>query len=115
GNETDDYRRWTRGFAPKLYTAALVVYGIGGLLYAGSWEAGLRDYMTAGAALPFAALAATGPAIPLVLLWLGRNAAKAGLWVILAQFLVLGLHAIARQLAQNFRLAPFLDLASDPV
>lgn len=115
GHETDDYRKWTRGFAPQLYTAALVVYGIGGLLYANSWDAGLRDYMTAGSALPFAALAAIGPAIPLGLLWLGRNAAKAGLWVIIAQFLVLGLHAIARQLAQNFRLAPYLDIAADPV
>jgi hypothetical protein len=33
----------------------------------------------------------------------------------LAQFLTLGLHAIARQLAQDFRLAPFVDIASDPV
>ena len=117
GREDDSYRSWTKGFAPKLYSIALAVYGIGGLLYAAGWEGGLREYMTSGAALPFAALAAVGPAIPLLLLFIGRNAAGGtmGLLAILAQFLVLGLHAIARQLAQNFRLAPWLDLTTDPV
>jgi hypothetical protein len=37
-------------------------------------------------------------------------------WVTgLSQFAVLGLHAIVRQLVQNWQLAPVIDVAAEPV
>ncbi|MCB1217377.1 hypothetical protein KDL44_08280 [bacterium] len=115
GRESSEYRSWTRGFAPKFYTFAVLVYAGGGLLYAAGWEPGLREYMSSGSLLPLNLLTVLGPGLPLLILWLGRNVPAAGLWALIAQFLALGLQAVSRQLMQNQQLAPYLDIAADPL
>jgi hypothetical protein len=118
GVENATYRAWAWRFAPKLAAVSVTWFAAAGTWYVFvAWSAELRETMFAGAMLPLTVLTAVGGGLPLVLLLTwgrtspGRTAATA---VGLAQFGVLGINAISRQVVQNIRLGEYLDLASRP-
>jgi hypothetical protein len=116
GKESDDYRRFARDFAWKLHTAGLLWFAAAGSWYVfGTWSEAARAKMLAGPLVFHTALTALSPGLPWLLLWqlrrrgtdVGRGlAALAGL----AQFGVLGINAVSRQMVQNIDLRPYFDL-----
>jgi hypothetical protein len=109
------YHAWAWNFAKRLFTIGLIWTVVAGAWYVfGTWSSDLRATMFR---FPLAIL--TGAtALAIGLPWLlvlkmprGRNMAAA---VGAAQFLVLGLHAISRQVVQNVNLKPHLDVLTQP-
>jgi hypothetical protein len=117
--ETDDYRRWAADFAPKLYTLGMVWFAAAGTWYVfGTWSDSLRKAMFEGPTIVLTVATAVGPGLPWLLILLGRrhlaNRAIVSL-IAVAQFGVLGLNAISRQVVQDLNLKPYLDLSGQPL
>jgi len=112
--ESDDYRSWATSSAWKLYALSAAWFAAAGSWYVfGTWPAETRTTMFTGPALVLTAATAVAPGLPLVLLWLGRgrragpgDAAVAGL----AQFGVLGVNAVSRQVVQNLNIGRVFDV-----
>ncbi|MHB8077920.1 MAG: hypothetical protein ACYDIE_01520 [Candidatus Krumholzibacteriia bacterium] len=122
GGESPAYRRWARGFALRLHTVGIVWFAAAGSWYVfGALDPGIRARLTAGPLLPLTALTALGPGLVwLLILAAGRRAggapARAGaIALLMAQFLVLALNVVSRQIVQNRELRPFLDVTAEPV
>jgi len=116
GRESADYRRWAAGFAPKLATAGLIGFAVMGSWYVfGNWPDPVRQRMFAGALLLLTALTALAPGAPWLVLMLGRKKAN-GLLVptlaLLAQFGVIAVNAISRQVKQNVSLNQWFDISA---
>ena len=116
--ESEGYRRWAAGTAWKLYAAGAVWFAAAGSVYVfGSWSSGLRGAMFSGPAVVLTVATAVAPGLPLVLLWAwrarppGRGAASV---MGLAQFAVLGVNAISRQVVQNLSIAEFFPVLDQP-
>ncbi len=111
----DDYRRWAWGFAKKLYTVGLVWAAAAGSWYVfGAWSAELRGTMFAWPLMPLTVLTAIASGLPWLLIFFGRRTRSMALLAAFAQFGVLGINAVSRQVVQNLSLKPFWDVYSLP-
>jgi hypothetical protein len=112
----DAYRRWARGLAFKLYNLGVVWFGCAGLAYLATWPAELREAAFGDWHAALMLLTAAAPGLPWLLL---RNQARSDdgrAWAVgLAQFGVLALNAVSRQVVQNLQLRRFVDVTSEPV
>jgi hypothetical protein len=104
-------------FSLRLYLLGLAVHGVGGLWYGAALAPVDRAYLLSPERLPLTILAAVFPAVPLLFIFLQRGGARplAAFAAGLGQFVALGLHAVVRQLLQNWELARYVDVAHEPV
>jgi hypothetical protein len=115
---SEAYRRWAPRFARRLQLfGALWFVGAGTWYVFGTWDATVRSVMLQGAHRVLTGFTAAGPVIVLAILLAGRAGATRRLaWCSgLAQFAVVGLNAVSRQVVQNLELRPYLDVAAEPV
>jgi hypothetical protein len=130
GKETQQYKRWACRTAPKLYTLGLVWFAIAGSWYAFvAWSPELRESMFSGWRLALSVVTAVAPGLPWLLImaatrgvpgWMAtgdRGPAGRGMvsLVALAQFGVLAVNAVSRQVVQNLSLAEFIRWPEQPV
>jgi hypothetical protein len=118
GNESPEYKRWAPGFALRVATLGLAWFAV-----TGSWyifvalRADVRGLMLGAPVVLLTAATALGPGLP----WLSIFAQRLGLTrrlallTALAQFLVLALNAVSRQVVQNAEIGTFLDVSAAPV
>jgi hypothetical protein len=115
--ESGDYHRWVAGFAPKLATLGLIGFAATGSWYVfGTWSPAVREQMFGGSLIALTLLTAAGPGLPWLILVLKRNAPDGvlvGTAALVAQFGVLAVNAISRQVKQNVSLAPWLELGAE--
>ncbi len=120
GGESEDYKRWVKRFAFRLYTAGAVWFAITGSWYVfGTWSAGVRDAMWRSPLVVLTVLTAVAPGLPWLLMFrrrqgdepIGRPAASL---IGLAQLGVLGVNAVSRQIVQNVELSGYLNVAGLP-
>ncbi len=116
--ESEAYRHWASGFALKLYTIGLIWFALCAAWYVwGTWSAPVRDQMLSSPLLILTALTALGPGLA----WLLIAAQYGGVTQVmalltgLAQFGVLVLNAVSRQIVQNIELSKFIDVTAEPV
>jgi hypothetical protein len=112
------YRQWARGIALKLYGLGLFWFACAGSAYLATWPVGLREAAFSGWRTALMLLTALAPGLPWLVLMqhfrAGEN--RAWTWAVgIAQFGVLALNAVSRQVVQNLQLSPFVDVASEPV
>ena len=112
------YRRWAWGFARKLYTIGTVWAAAAGAWYVfGTWPTELRTAMFRWPLIALTLVTASATGLPWVLLIAGgrfasqRTMAAA---IALAQFGVLGVNAVSRQVVQNINLKPTFDVLAQP-
>ncbi|MCL6641739.1 MAG: hypothetical protein K6T71_00235 [Candidatus Bipolaricaulota bacterium] len=115
--ESPEYRRWAANFALKFYTVGLIWFAVMGSWYLSTWPADARDQMLSSPLIILTALAALGPGLPWLLIFFQRRQITQALAILtgLAQFGVLALNAISRQIVQNIELGKFLDVTAEPV
>lgn len=116
--ESDDYKRRAVQVALRVSTVGLVWFAATGSWYVfGTWRPDVREMMLSGPLLILTGATAIGPALPWLLIRRQRQGVKRGLAAAtaLAQFLVLALNAISRQIVQNAELSRFLDVRAEPV
>jgi len=116
--ESEAYQSWAGGFALKLYTVGVVWFALSASWYVwGTWPADLRAQMLGSGIFILTALTALSPGLS----WLLIAAQRRGVtWVMalltaFAQFGVLALNAVSRQIVQNIELTKFLDVTAEPV
>jgi hypothetical protein len=115
---SEAYHRWAWAFAKKLYTVGLIWFAVAGTWYVfGTWSHDLRSTMFQFPTILLTILTAMAPGLPWLLIltadWCDAKRATAAA-VGVAQFGVLGINAISRQVVQNVNLKPFLDVAAQP-
>lgn len=118
GRDREAYQQWAAGFALKLYTAGIVWFAGAGSWYVfGTWPAEQREMMFGGPLLILTALTALGPGLPWLLIVEQRRGVTRTLALLtgLAQFGVLALNAVSRQIVQNAELSRFLDVTAERV
>lgn len=116
--ESDDYKRRAVQVALRVYTVGLVWFAAAGSWYVfGTWRTDVREMMLSGPLMILTGVTAIGPGLPWLLILGQRRGVKRGLAAAtaLAQFLVLALNAISRQIVQNAELSRFLDVRAEPV
>ena len=136
--ESDLYQRWVSATAPKLYTLGMVWFAAAGSWYVfgtwspelkesmfGTWPPGLKELILGGWKPWLTMATAAAPGLPWVLMvaaWLLMIAGLRGppgrmmvSLVALAQFGLLALNAVSRQVVQNLNLSEFLRWPDEPV
>lgn len=116
--ESSEYKQWAAKFALTLYTVGLIWFAAMGSWYAfGTWPIEVREQMFASPILLLTSLTALGPGLPWLLIFFQRRQITQTLAILtgLAQFGLLGLNAISRQVLQNIELSKFLDITAEPV
>ncbi len=124
--ESDHYKRWVSATAPKLYTLGMVWFAAAGSWYVfGTWSPELKESMFGGWELALTVVTAAAPGLPWVLTvatWLLMITGHRGppgramvSLVALAQFGVLAVNAVSRQVVQNLNLSEFLQWPDEPV
>ncbi len=116
--ESEEYRRWAGRFGFRLYTVGLVWFAAVGSWYVfGTWRPEARQVMFAGPHLVLTVLTALSPGLPWLLALAQRNGVVRRLaWAaVAAQFAMLTVNALSRQIVQNVELRPFVDVAAEPV
>lgn len=117
-NESEEYKAWAPRFAFKIATVGIVWFAV-----TGSWyilfalRADVRTALLGGPLAVLTGLTAIGPGLPWLLIlaqrWgLTRRLAAA---TALAQFGVLALNAVSRQVVQNAEIGAYIDLSAAPV
>ncbi len=108
--EPPEYRRWAAGFAWKLYTAGMIWFAVCGSWYLAHWHPEVRTEMLQWPLVVLTVATALSPGLPFLLLLRVRRQADgapprlAAALVGLAQFGVLGLNAVSRQIVQNLEI-----------
>jgi len=111
--ESDSYQRWAPGFAWKLFSVGLAWFAVAGSWYAfATWPEGVSDAMFRGPLVVLTAATALAPGLPWLLLLLAwrRDAPisrPAAALVGVAQFAVLGINAVSRQIVQNIEITGY--------
>jgi hypothetical protein len=117
--EHEAYTRWATGFALKLYTVGLVWFAVTGAWYVfGTWPVEQRQMMLSGGRLLLTGLTAVGPGLPWILIfvsWRRGVTHSLALGTGLAQFGVVALNAVSRQVVQNAELKEFFDVTAEQV
>jgi len=117
--EKDDYRRWAKQFATRLYVLSFAWTAAAGTCYVfGTWKHEVFRVMFSWRVLPLTALTAAAPGLLLEwLIWRRKEPLLdrwQAAWLGLAQFGVLEINAISRQVVQNLELGPYLNVAAQP-
>lgn len=117
---TQEYLRWLPGFAFKLYLAGMIWYAAFGSWYVfGTWAPDIRQAIFSAPIAIFAILAAISPGLPfLLIIYQARKHQVTRFLAIitgLAQFGVLALNAISRQIVQNTELRRYFDTTTEKV
>ncbi len=117
--ESDEYRRWTPSFAWKLDSLGLLWFAVAGSWYVfGTWGPNAREAMFTSPLVLLTVVTALAPGLPWLLLWrvrgtdVGRPMASL---IALAQFGVLGINAVSRQLVQNAEINPYYAPSRQPI
>ena len=116
--ETEGYRRWVKGFAWKLYLFGILWFGATGSWYVfRTWPPELRQQMTSGPLGILFVLTAISPGLVwlLMLAQMKRATRSFALLTGIAQFGVLALNGVSRQVVQNAELKAYLDVAAERV
>jgi hypothetical protein len=116
--ETEGYRRWVKGFAWKLYLIGILWFGATGSWYVfRTWPPELRQQMTSGPLGILFVLTAISPGLVwlLMLAQMKRATRSFALLTGIAQFGVLALNGVSRQVVQNAELKAYLDVAAERV
>ncbi|MBN1589768.1 MAG: hypothetical protein JW888_09655 [Pirellulales bacterium] len=118
-DESAAYRNWAARFALRLTLLGASGFAVAGSWYVfGTWSPELRATMFAWPAAPLTVATAVAPGLPVVLLLLlaRRGFSRATATAVgVAQFGVLAVNAISRQVVQNVRIGAFVDLVGQPV
>jgi hypothetical protein len=114
----DEYRRWAWSFARKLYTAGMIWAAAAGAWYVfGTWTPELRTTMFEYPLSILTVLTAVAPSLPWLLMmtadWCPAKRATVAT-VAVAQFGVLGINAVSRQIVQNVNLRDYCDVLAQP-
>lgn len=118
GQESDDYRRWAVGFALRLYTVGIVWFALTGSWYIfGALEPEIRQHLMSGPTLILTIATAAGVGLPWLLILAAQKSLTRTLALLtgLAQFGVIAVNAVSRQIVQNVALAPYVDVTAEPV
>ncbi|MBI5375385.1 MAG: hypothetical protein HZA77_08115 [Candidatus Schekmanbacteria bacterium] len=118
GSEKDNYKKWTSDFALKMYLVGILWFAAAGSWYFfGAINPAVRAHQLGGNFFILTALTAVAPGIPFILILLFRKSLTKGkaLAIGLAQFIVLALNAISRQIVQNKELSAYLDVTGEKV
>ena len=126
GRESQDYKRWVTGAAPRLYTLGMVWFALAGSWYMfGAWSPELKESMFGGWKLVLTMATAVAPGLPWVLIvatwWATASGSQPApgrvmvSLVALAQFGVLAVNAVSRQVVQNLNLAEFFQWSDQPI
>jgi hypothetical protein len=118
GREQAAYRAWARRFALRMSTIGVVWFGVTGSWYFfGTLGAEIRSMLLGSPLLILTAATALSPGLPWLLTLLGVNREGRGLASVTAtaQYGVLALNAISRQIVQNAELAPAVDVTAQTV
>jgi hypothetical protein len=118
GQEQAAYREWARRFAARVSTVGVVWFGATGSWYFfGALGNEIRSMLLASPLVILTALTALSPGLPwlLTLLGVGRQGRGLASLTAVAQYGVLALNAVSRQIVQNAELAPALDVTAQPV
>lgn len=120
-NESQDYKNWAAGFAWRLYTVGLVWVVITGAWYMfGTWRAEVFQAMLSWPLILLTAVTALSTGVPFALLFYAR-------WkqlelsrpivslLALAQFGVIAVNAVSRQVVQNIEVGAYFPVAAQPV
>ncbi len=116
--QSAEYRAWAGNFALQLYTVGLIWFALMGAWYTfGTWPTEVRARLFASPWIILTALTALAPGVPWLLILFQRRQVTQTLAILtgLAQFGVLALNAISRQVVQNLELSKFLDVTAEPV
>jgi len=117
--ESEAYRQWTSTTALKLYVLSAVGVGAVGSWYVfGTWSAELRETMFSGPLIVLTLATAAAPGLPLLVLLFARKSPAApavAAAAFVAQFGVLGINAISRQVVQNLNIAKYFDVLAQPI
>jgi hypothetical protein len=118
GRENEEYRRAAARLGFQVYTLGMIWFaGFGWWYVFRTWPVEHREMMLSGSLVILTTLTAVGPGLPWLLILIQRHGVKKGLALAtgVAQFGVLGLNAISRQVVQNAELSKFLDVTAEPV
>lgn len=118
GKESDAYRSWAVRFALKVYTLGILWFAACGSWYVfGTWSQELRHTMFRSSLVVLTAATALSPGLAWIFILAQRRAGGRILagFAGLAQFAVLALNAVSRQVVQNAELSPYLNPASEIV
>jgi hypothetical protein len=117
--ENDDYKKWAAGFIFKPYLIGIIWYALAASWYVfGTWDADIKSLMFSGPAMILTALTAFSMGLLLLLLLLARKRGIGfgmALAIGLAQFGVIALNSISRQIVQNAEISRYLDITNEPV
>lgn len=116
--ESEEYKAWAPQFALKVATLGIVWFAVTGTWYVFlALGADVRSSMLGGPLVVLTALTAVAPGLPWFLIFIQRRGLVRRLVVAtaLAQFAVLALNAVSRQIVQNAEIGRFIDLSAAPV
>ncbi|OGL43236.1 MAG: hypothetical protein A2161_09580 [Candidatus Schekmanbacteria bacterium RBG_13_48_7] len=117
--ENENYKRWIQNFAFKIYTAGALWFALMGSWYVfGAWPVELRQKMFHGEFFILTILTGLSVGLPwLLLLIMNKKQISRTFAVLLgtAQFGVIGINAISRQVVQNLELSKYLDVTAESV
>lgn len=118
GKESEEYKCWVPRFAIKIYTLGMVWFAVAGSVYIFvALGADVRALLLSQPLIILTILTAVSPGLVWLLILAqrggitGRLAAFAGL----AQFGVIALNAVSRQIVQNAELGKYLDVSAELV
>lgn len=116
--ESDDYKRWAPRFAFKVYTLGIVWFAIAGSVYIFmTLRADIRALLLSQPMIILTVLTGISPGLVWLLILAQRGGITRRLAVLagLAQFGVIALNAVSRQVVQNAELGKYLDVSAEPV
>ena len=120
GRESDDYHRWARRFAWKLYLLGIAWFAAAGSWYVfGTWSAATKEVMLKQPWIVLTAATAIAPGVAWLLLLLsGRSGGRVGrplaALVGVAQFGVVLLNAVSRQVVQYLEIGATYNILEQP-
>ena len=120
GRESDDYHRWARRFAWKLYLLGIAWFAAAGSWYVfGTWSAATKEVMLKQPWIVLTAATAIAPGVAWLLLLLsGRSGGRVGrplaALVGVVQFGVVLLNAVSRQIVQHLEIGATYNILEQP-
>jgi len=118
--ESLEYRVWAKRFAWRVYTVGVAWFLLAGSWYVfGTWSEELKQEMFGRSWIALTGLTIMAPLGPWFLLLAasrqeGEISQTRAAFIGLAQFAVLGLNAVSRQLVQHLTVRPYYDLTLQP-
>jgi hypothetical protein len=119
GGETEEYKTRARKFALLLYGFGAIWFAAAGSWYVfGTWRGEVRDAMWQWPTVVLTLLTGAAPALPLALIFrlnkIGGEPSRRGAAAAIAaaQFGVIGINAVSRQIVQNIELSSYYQVLS---